>query len=608
MSFERKAEDMKRIGLIIAIVCLGATVLTGCGSGEQVDAGAEISVASEMFTDRDLSGEYGEAEEIVLSQGDVTITEEGVYHISGSLTDGMILVDADETAKVQLVLDGVWISNSANAAIYVKEADKVFITLAEGSENSLISGGYTVLDGNNIDGVIFARSDLVVNGTGNLLVDAAQGHGIVSKDDLKITGGQITVTAEGKGLSGKDSVRVADGTLHITSGKDGICGGQSDSDAEREKGYVYIAGGTVQITSQGDGISAESTILIEGGDLHITAGGGSANKVNALDDNGDVVSTKGVKASGEVCINGGTVEVDAQDDALHSNQGVTVNGGELKLASGDDGIHGDGDVRIAGGDIQISTSTEGIEGDNVEISGGNIRLYATDDGVNAAGEGKNHVLQIAGGTVYVHAKGDGLDSNGSLTISGGEVYVSGSESGANGALDYETAAQITGGSIVAVGNRGMAMNFGDASTQGSILSFTSDYAAGTMVTLRDSGGEELLSYSSEGAFNSVVVSCPQLVLGGAYTVSVGEESLEVTLNDGLICGTGSGAGGFGGGMHDRDFHGGGRPEGEFPGGERPEMPEGGFYRGERPEMPEGEHPEHGFPGGERPENENTFFK
>ncbi|MBD5528176.1 MAG: carbohydrate-binding domain-containing protein [Lachnospiraceae bacterium] len=553
MSFERKAEDMKRIGFIIAIVCLSAMVLTGCEGGEQVDAGAEIPVSSEMFTDRDLSGEYreAEAEEIVLSQGDVTITGEGVYHISGSLTDGMILVDAGETAKVQLVLDGVRINNSANAAIYVKEADKVFITLAEGSENSLVSGGYTALDGNNIDGVIFAKSDLVVNGTGNLLVDAAQGHGIVSKDDLKITGGLITVTAEGKGLSGKDSVRVAGGTLHITSGKGGICGGQSDSDAERKKGYVYIAGGDVQITSQGDGINAESTVLIEGGDLHITAG--------------------------------------------------------------DDGIHGDGDVRIAGGDIQISTSTEGIEGDNVEISGGNIRLYATDDGVNAAGEGRNHVLQITGGTVYVHAKGDGLDSNGSLTISGGEVYVSGSESGANGALDYETAAQITGGSIIAVGNRGMAMNFGDASTQGSILSFTSDYAAGTTVTLRDSGGEELLSYSSEGAFNSVVVSCPQLVLGGAYTVTVGEESLEVTLSDGLICGTGSEAGGFGGGMHDRDFHGGGRPEGEFPGGERPEMPEGewsegGFHRGERPEMPEGEHPEHGFPGGEHSENENAFFK
>lgn len=556
---------MRRIGLMIIIVCLGAMALTGCGGGEPAAAAEpamEIPASSEMFTDRDLSGEYtaAEAEEIVLSQGDVTIAEEGVYHISGSLTDGMIVVDADKTAKVQLVLDGVEISNSVSAAIYVKEADKVFVTLAEGSENSLASSGYTALDGNNIDAVIFAKSDLVVNGTGKLYVNAVQGHGIVSKDDLKITGGQITVTAAGKGLSGKDSVRVAGGTLHITSEKDGIHGGQNDADSGTEKGYVYIAGGTVQINSREDGINAGSSVVIDGG--------------------------------------------------------------ELNLASGDDGIHGDGDVRIAGGDIQISTSTEGVEGSNVEISGGTIRLYATDDGVNAAGDGKNHVLQITGGTVYVHAKGDGLDSNGSLAISGGEIYVSGSENGANSALDYETTAQITGGSIIAVGNRSMAMNFGNASTQGSILAATSDHEAGTVVTLRDSDGQELLSYSSQGTFNSVVASCPQLVLGGAYTVTVGEESLEVTLSDGLICGTGFEAGGFGGGFHGGDFHGGerpGMPEGDMPEGgfhggnfhegERPDMSEGDmpgggfhgkdFHGGERPDMPEGEMPEGDLPGGER---------
>ncbi len=506
---------MRRMILTVLIVCLSVAALAGCGGEESAKTAMETEplAVSEMFTDRDLSGEYKETEavEITLSQGDVTICEEGVYHISGSLTDGMICVDADKTAKVQLVLDGVQISNSANAAIYVKEADKVFITLAEGSENSLTSSGYSALDGNNIDGVIFAKSDLTVNGTGGLFVNAVQGHAVVSKDDLKITGGKITITAERKGLAGKDSVRVAGGTLQITSGTDGIHAGEEDADLGTEKGYVYIDGGAFYITA------------------------------------------------------------------------------------GDDGIHGDGDVRIAGGDIEISDSVEGIEGCNVEISGGNIRLCATDDGVNAAGDGTDHIIQITGGTTYVHAGGDGLDSNGSLAISGGEVYVSGSESGADGALDYETTAQITGGSVIAVGNRAMAMNFGSASTQGSILVTTSDHGAGTSVTLRNSGGEELLSYSTQGAFNSVVVSCPKLVLRDVYTITVGEESLEVELNDELICGTGFENGGFGGGMPGREH-----PGDDFPGGERPDMPEGGrpeggIPGGERPDIPEGD-----FPGGEHP--------
>lgn len=690
--------------------CLLAASITGCGSGNSMegvseslaDAGGDSSVAggaagegqgaytiagdliaaSEMFTERDLSGEYdaAEAEEITLSGENVTITKEGIYLLRGTLKDGIIIVDADKNDKVQLVLDGMEIDNDANAAIYVKKADKVFVTLAEGSENSLTSRGYTSLDGNNIDGVIYAKSDLVINGTGSLTVNAVEGHGIVSRDDLKVTGGAVTVTAEKQGLSGKDSVRVGGGALQITAGKDGI---HAENNDDTEKGYVYIADGTIQIISDGDGISAGSVIQVDGGTVDIIAGGGSNNRTVTVDENGDTVSTKGIKAAGGLAINQVTLFIDSQDDAIHSDLNVVINGGDLSLATGNDGIHADETTSVTGGNINISDSYEGIEGNNVEISGGMIRLYAIDDGLNAAGgndqsgfggmfggdeqfgnkenwgtgnggnggwesgnggngnresgnggrrpgndgsgnrepgngdwepgnngsgnrepgnggiggqepgnggngsmgnaeneNGKVSVesdvphIWISGGVVCVRADGDGLDSNGDLLISGGEVYVSGPENSANGAIDYERNGQITGGIVVAAGSSGMAMNFGNASTQGSILITTANCPAGTVIAVQDSEGKELLSYTAECTFNSIVVSSPELVLGGTYVVTAGEESTEVTLSDSLIYGSGFGMGGFG--------NGGRMPGGQMPDGEQPQMPEGGMPDGERP--------------------------
>lgn len=602
----------------------GETVGSGAGESQAVYAGAsaeDVITVSEMFSDRDLSGEYdvSEAEKITLSDSGVTIAEEGVYLVNGSLKDGMIIIDADDSAKVQLVFDGVNITNSTNAAIYVKQADKVFITLAEGSQNNLTSDGYTALDDNNIDGVIFAKSDLTINGTGSLTINALEGHGIVTKDDLKITGGAVTVTSKDHGLSGKDSVRVTNCTLQVTSGKDSI---HSENNGNEEKGFVYIADGTVNIISGGDGISAGSVIQVDGGTINISAGGGSTIKSTVTDENGDVVSTKGIKASGELLINQGTINIDSQDDAVHSNSVVIINGGDLSLATGDDGIHGDEAAKIRGGNINISTSYEGIEGTQVEISGGNIRLYATDDGLNAGGgrdrsgfggmfgggerfggrgeamAGDDSYILISGGTINIRADGDGLDSNGTLTVTGGEVYVSGPQNGANGAIDYEFSGQITGGTVVAVGNSAMAMNFGDSSTQGSIMITTSNHTSGTMITLTDSAGKELVQYTSESSFNSVVVSCPELVLGGTYTVTVGEESTEVTLSDSLIYGSGNGfgGGGFGGGMMPGGNRGnGGRmPEGmEIP--EDGRMPEGMEILGDG-QMPDGP----GMPGGGMP--------
>ena len=186
---------------------------------------------SDMFTNRDKEIGYDESTSVKLTlNGDsissssssvaisgstATISEEGIYIISGTLDDGMIIIDADKNAKIQLVLDNASINSSTSAAIYVCKADKVFITLAAGSENTLSNGGeYIAIDDNNIDAVIFSKDDLTLNGIGILTINAGTDHGIVSKDDLVITGGTYNITAAGHGLSANDSIRIADGTLY----------------------------------------------------------------------------------------------------------------------------------------------------------------------------------------------------------------------------------------------------------------------------------------------------------------------------------------------------------------------------------------------------------
>ena len=446
------------------------------------DAAIDIT---DMFTKRDLAGNYDESEAVKITlsgktaacnssnvqieDGVVTIKAAGVYVLSGTLTDGTIVVDAGDDDKVQLVLDGVSIMAADYAAIYAKNADKVFVTLAEGAGNSLtVSGDYVQTDDNNVDAVIFAKCDLTLNGTGSLTVKDNTGHGIVSKDDLVVTGGTYTIYSQDHCLNGKDSVRIADGTFNLSCDEDGIHAGNDD----QQDGYVYIEGGDINISVGDDAIHAEGLLIITGGDIDVSK------------------SCEGVEGDK-----------------------ILVTGGDIDVISSDDGFN------AAGGSSG--------SGDNHDGFGGGPGM----GGVDMDADNDAYIL-ITGGTININANGDGIDSNGCIGITGGSVYVLGPSDNGNGAMDYGICAAITGGEIVAVGGSGMAQGFGDESTQCSALvNFDEWIDAGETITLTDSDGKEVLSYKADKKFNSVVISTSDMKQGGNYTLTVGDQSSTFTLDD-----------------------------------------------------------------------------
>ena len=487
------------------------------------DTSAENTTdVSELFSDRDFETDYDESKSakitlsgdsascssdaVEISGSTITIKDEGTYILSGTLDNGMIIVNADKTDKTQLVLNNVSIHSETSAPVYILQADKVFITIAEGSSNTLSNGGtFTAIDDNNIDAVIFSKEDLTLNGAGTLTITSPAGHGIVSKDSLKLTSGTYDISSASHALTGKDDVCAANANFTLTSGKDGIHAENTDDTA---LGLVYIQSGTFTIASEGDGISAASYMQIDDGNFNIISGGGSANAENKTSDswgnfmgggmggggrvpgsgknstmgnsagkasatgsagtdlNGtatdtgadtttdtdsddDSTSIKAIKASGNLTINGGTFTIDSADDSIHSNASITVHGGAFDIASGDDGFHADETLTITSASINISESYEGLEGLHINISGGEITLTASDDGLNAAGgtDQSGFGGQRGNETFGGGPGGSSSSSSGSIVISGGTIHVTASGDG----LDANGTLEITGGSTTVCG-------------------------------------------------------------------------------------------------------------------------------------------------------------
>jgi hypothetical protein len=461
--------------------------------------------------------------------GTVTITAAGTYRLSGTLSAGQIVVNAPG-ATVQLILNGVTITSSTGAAIAATEVDELVVVLADGSTNTLTDTKSYAEDA-DVNAALFSAGDLTIAGTGALTVHGTGNDAIASKDGLVIKSGTITVDAVDDGIRGKDYVVIDGGTIAITSGGDGV---KADNEQDADAGFISISGGTVTVKATGDGFDAVTDLVMTGGAVTVTSGGGHTVAPS------DETSAKGLKSGVITVLDGGTAKVDASDDAVHSNGAVHVVSAKVTLASGDDGVHAEGALQIDGGTVDITSSVEGLEGKDIVLNGGAVQLVSSDDGVNASGATADAAdngqgggpgggeavgdfsITVTGGTLVITANGDGFDSNGTASITGGTLVVNGPEQSGNGALDVNGSFTISGGVLLAAGSSGMAVAPGTDSQQGW-LSATLDAAlqAGTTVQIVNGDDKVVATFVTSKQVQSIVYSSSAIKSGEEYKVYTG---------------------------------------------------------------------------------------
>ncbi|MBN1696064.1 MAG: carbohydrate-binding domain-containing protein [Spirochaetales bacterium] len=484
----------------------------------------------------------------VVNGRNVTITSGGTYTISGTLNDGRIIVDSQDELLVTLNLNGINISSSVNSPLSIMNAEDTEIVLVENTQNYITDPSNYVFDNPDDDepnAALFSKDDLTISGDGSLTVDANYNDGIACKDDLNIKDCTITVTSVDDGIRGKNSLEIKSGA-NITVTSQGDC---LKSDDE-EDGLIEIKKCTLNLTSSGaDGMEAEIAVTIthEESNVRVTAGGGSNTRPN------DSVSTKGIKGVLNVLVEAGYVNVNSSDDAIHSNDTITISGGTLDIATGDDGVHADLVLDVNGGAINITKSYEGLESKVVNLNGGDIRVVADDDGINAAdtegGEGGmgmfepgDYYININGGYIYVNITdvtpqgstgGDGLDSNGYITMTNGTVVVHGNSNNVDSALDYNGTFTMNGGLIVGSGTSSMAMApGGNSSAQNALLYNFTTQQSNSLVNIQTSSGSSILTFAPNKQYASIAFSSPNLTNGTTYNIYFGG-SCSGTAKDGL---------------------------------------------------------------------------
>ena len=543
----------KRILAVLLCAALLISVLCACGKTAGTNTNTNDDSVAQRLYDADVAApDLTNATEITLSGADdVTITDGGVYVLTGTLTDGRVLVNAPG-ADVTLVLQNTDITCTDSSALYIYKAANVLVYLPDGTASTLTDGSsyddsdsFSSTADEEPNACLYAKSDLIIAGGGTLTVTGDANNGITGKDTLKIEGAAVNVTAANHGVNGKDCLVLKQANVTVTSGGDAL---RATNGSDSALGCILIGASMLTLTAGEDGIQAETTLTLFDTTGTITSGGGSSASL------ADDTSAKGIKAGTDITVRSGSYTLDCADDGVHANGNVTVTGGTFAITTGDDGVHADETVTITDGTLNIPKCYEGIEGQTIDISGGTIDIVSSDDGLNAAGGADQSgfggssdcCITISGGAIRINASGDGIDSNGDLTVSGGEIYVSGPTSDGDSALDYDGAATVTGGTVVAAGYSGMAQNFGANSTQGSIL-LTCQSASTETIRVTDASGNVLAEFTPAKAYTCVVVSTPALTQGSTCTVTMGGQSTNVTLES-LICGSGGMGGQPGGGM------------------------------------------------------------
>lgn len=509
------------------------------GNEETHESTGDTTYSEDDVVDITLSGaaiavEDSGADQVSVSGNVATIVASGTYRVTGTLSDGQLLVNAPDGGLVQIILNGANITSLSGAPIFVQEAGKTILILADGTVNVLADqDGYVLADGEDEPNApLFSKDDLSIyggaEGTGTLTVYANYKDGIVSKDGLVIANARITVVSENDdGIRGKDYLVIRDSVIDIDADGDAL---RSTNDGDDALGYIEIDGGTYNLTAGADGIQAVTDVVIKRGDFRITTGGGAGAALGSSD------SAKALKAGVYLVVSGGTFLIDAADDALHSNVALAVTGGDFALSTGDDALHAEAELTVQDGFVDIATCYEGLEAASITVAGGDVRIVSSDDALNvAAGEDSSggtiaaQSLDIEGGYIYANASGDGLDSNGAIVMSGGTVIVDGPTAQNNGAIDYDRTFEMSGGFLVAAGSSGMAEAPSTSSGQASLKitygtssggggrpgggSSGATMAAGTLIRIESSDGTELLTFAPKKAWQSVVFSAPSLTDG-----------------------------------------------------------------------------------------------
>ncbi len=607
----------------IDIICIIITVLAlvttavfmkgeSLGITRITDEDAEGKGPEDGFTAKDMDGDWDTSGATVITlngdnadisgqgayvlDGSVYITGAGDYVVSGELNDGSIYVDAYDSSKIRIMLNGASVSCSDNAALYIKQADKVFLTLAEGSSNSLTSGSEyseeALADG--ADGCIYTHDDLTINGSGTLTVTAGYKHGIEANDALAITGGQLTVTAVEDGLHVNDEIKIADGDITIHASDDGI---HSDTSFLMTDGSLYIdecyegiealtvdiQGGDIELYTTDDGINANG-----GSNDFVSAGRGGAGAAGDMRQDGKMADRRDSGLTG------------ATDDAAESSADDSADGMRGRMRGGKmqdgevpdmadrptppDGEMPDGeapdmadrptppDGEMPDGEAPDMTDRPTPpDGEMPEVDGTNNEQSGVTNGTEGTtkqsaddtfSEDSECWIRISGGSIYIQndtaRDADGLDSNGDVIITGGDIRISLPGDGSNCAIDYGSESggvcEISGGTVIACGSAAMAESGSSSSTQCGILYIPdSTVASGTDVILKDSEGNILLEWEVPNSSSAISLSHPDLKIGETYTIVTGDDEKQITIEEtatSVGSGGGFGSGGFKGTMPD----------------------------------------------------------
>ena len=459
---------------------------------------------------------------VTVSDGVITITKAGNYHLSGTYS-GQVKVEAADSDMVRLILDNATITNSTGAAINVVEADEVVIYTASGSTNTVSDGSsYSDTASGSPDAAIYSKSDLTLAGEGTLKVEGNYEEGIHTSDGLVIASGTLEVTAANTGIKGKDYVDILDGTVTVTATKDGI---KATNDTDGNRGWVRLSGGTVNISAGDDGFKAERVLEISGGTLNITESneGIEAQYINILDGTVNVTSSDdGINASYSTTSSSSTESTSSSttqtSQTAQSNQ-TAQNTQSGQPAQGNAAQGGQGAQPPAGGQAPSGNMGQPPAGGGGGMGGGGGTFEVVDATIN-----------IAGGTVTVNANGDGIDSNGTATLSGGTLVVNGPFTGGNTSLDTNGDLLLNGTTVVAGNSGDMFEAPASSSTSGYVkLTNLSNISSGTTIQVADSSGKVVANYKVTNSNTALIlVSNANITKGQSYTVYTTTDSVDAS--------------------------------------------------------------------------------